>query len=135
MDKPADPQSLMDLKAASADLRSLVLANHFPELRVPIERLSANFDQLVALVASQSTEPDAAAVSELEKSVEYLYRTSVAQTNIAPQKYQQPIFQCYSDYQKCVAHNATTAGKTVCLSMFVLSIVNSFMSISLTFKK
>jgi hypothetical protein len=120
------------LAEASDQLKLLVQQDPFPELRAPIAALSSTVE---SIITAGSTEPDAATIVLLEKNVENLYRASVAQTNASPQKYQQPIFQCYSDYQKCVSHNKSKSGKGLCLSLFILSIAHSLVSISVTFKK
>src|SRR5580693_7941068 len=129
---PQVGESSRRLAAASDQLKLLVQNDPFPELRAPIARLSMTVDNIIS--ARSSEEPDSATIALLEKSVEELYRTSVAQTHASPQKYQQPIFQCYSDYQKCVRHNKSSGEKTLCLSLFVLSIAHNLVSVSLTVK-
>jgi hypothetical protein len=132
MGNPPESKSQSDLRDASIKLKSLMRENRFPELQTSLENLSEKVEEVAEF---GSDEPTAAAVAALEKSVERLYRTSVAQTNAAPQKFQQPIFQSYSDYQKCVTSHSTATKKTICISLFVLSVANNLLSISLTLKR
>ena len=116
MEKATDAgEASQRLAEASGQLKLLVQQAPFPELRAPIARLATTVENIVS---TRSTEADEANILLLERSVR-IYRTSAAQINASPQKYQQPIFQCYSDYQKCVGHNKSKGGKALCLSMFV----------------
>ena len=124
---PEETRLSETLPAARSKLEQLVAVNRFPELKGSIDALRDALEQLHA--GEKWTEE--AAVNEATRSVSQLYRTSMSQANAAPQKFQQPVFQCYTDYEKCIAKNGTVTGKALCITLFALSLANNLLSISI----
>jgi hypothetical protein len=115
------------LPAARTKLEQLATATRFPELKGSIDALREALDHLL----SNKTGTEETAVDLATQSVTQLYRTSMSQANAVPQKYQQPVFQCYTDYEKCLAKQATVSGKALCVTLFVLSLADNLLSISI----
>jgi hypothetical protein len=124
---PEEVRLSQTLPAARTKLEQLATVGRFPDLKGPIDGLREALDYLHS--NERWTEEDA--VNVATGSVTQLYRTSMSQANAAPQKYQQPVFQCYTDYEKCIAKQATISGKALCVTLFALSLADSLLSISI----
>lgn len=127
---PQDLQLNEALPTALAQLERLTQAQRFPDLQAPLEKLQ----QAIGLLHANPATPSLDAIRDADESVTRLYQTSMAQANAAPAKYQQPVFQCYSDYQKCTASAKTASGKAMCTTLFVLSLANKLLTISVSVK-
>jgi hypothetical protein len=112
------------LPAARRKLEQVVQRREYPDIQASLEQLREAINQLPA-------EGTAEQLASATQSVTALYRTSMAQANAAPQKYQQPVFQCYADYQRCAAKQTATAGKALCIALFVLSLADNLLELSI----
>jgi hypothetical protein len=130
VDQPSPgPAEVTDaVNAASEKLNSLLQLNPYPELQNSLNRLATAFEDVRKEGSPEAAPPR---LADLEKGIQSLYRTSIAQTNATPQKYQQPIFQCYSDYEVCISEQQSPSGRIICMSLFVLSIADNLVSISI----
>lgn len=125
---PENVQLDQALPAAREKLEQLARADSFPDLRASIDGLRQAID---ALQSKGPTTADDDVVRKATESVTHLYRSSMTQANAAPQKYQQPVFQCYSDFQKCTAKKTAASEKALCVALFVLSLANRLLSLSI----
>jgi len=125
----AHPDDLiLKMDDASQKLALFLRSNPFPELEGSLVNLA---ESLSAVKPTPGAVVESDSLVRFENSIERLYRTSSAQTNASPQKYQQPIFQCHSDYLSCVKQQKSGNGKLLCMSLFVLSLANNLLSITI----
>lgn len=120
------------LASAATKLGDAINANVYPELQSALMHLASSVKG--ACDQTENDESRMAQVVALDDSIVQLYRVSQSQLNAAPQKYQQPIFQCYNDYTKCIKKKSKPAERLVCQALFALSIANCFVSITFTKK-
>jgi len=121
---PEEQRLSETLPAARTKLEQLATVSQFHELKGSIDSLREALGDLHSDGAED-------AVDVATRSVTQLYRTSMSQTNASPQKYQQPVFQCYADYERCVAKQTTVSGRALCVTLFALSLADNLLSISI----
>jgi len=116
------------LPIASNKLGQITKTGRFPELQASLDGILKAVNDL----QSNKIIVDDESVRNASESVTRLYRISMAQANATPQEYQQPIFQCYGDYEKCLAKQTSASGKALCVTLFVLSLADNLLSLSIS---